>query len=75
MHKVAFVVEYDGTKFHGFQIQPELRTVQGVLQEVLSRVENRNITLEFASRTDAGVHAYYQVVSFISYRDIVPRKW
>ncbi len=75
MHKVAFVVEYDGTNFHGFQYQPSLRTVQGVLEQVISQVENTRVRIEYASRTDAGVHAYYQVISFFSHRRIEPKKW
>jgi len=75
MHKVAFVVQYDGRGFHGFQYQPHMRTVQGVLEQAISRVENKDIRIEYASRTDTGVHAYYQVVSFYSNRNIEPRKW
>ncbi len=75
MRKIAFVVEYDGTGFHGFQYQPGLRTVQGVLEKAISTVENRDVRLEYASRTDTGVHALYQVISFVSNRDIPILRW
>jgi tRNA pseudouridine38-40 synthase len=61
---LKLIVEYDGTDFHGFQIQPEVRTVQGVLQTVLSRITNAPVKLTTAARTDAGVHARGQVVHF-----------
>ncbi|HLY66967.1 MAG TPA: tRNA pseudouridine(38-40) synthase TruA, partial [Chloroflexota bacterium] len=58
------MVEYDGTDFHGFQVQPNLRTVQSVLQDLLLRITGEPIVIEFAGRTDAGVHASGQVISF-----------
>ncbi|MCY0901007.1 MAG: tRNA pseudouridine(38-40) synthase TruA [Firmicutes bacterium] len=57
-------VAYDGTDFHGFARQPELRTVQGVLEVGLSRVLVKPVEVFGASRTDAGVHARHQVVHF-----------
>lgn len=56
-------VAYDGTGFRGFAVQPEVRTVQGALTEVLARVLQQDVTLSCAGRTDAGVHAWGQVVS------------
>ncbi|MGH2365358.1 MAG: tRNA pseudouridine(38-40) synthase TruA [Chloroflexota bacterium] len=58
------MVEYDGTDFHGSQVQPGLRTVQGTLLDALLCITQEHIGLEFAGRTDAGVHALGQVVSF-----------
>jgi len=64
MRHLRLVVQYDGTDFAGFQFQPDQRTVQGVLQEALSQLLGEKIQVCGASRTDAGVHACGQVVSF-----------
>ncbi len=55
---------YDGTEYKGFQVQPGLPTVQGALEEALGRVARLSSPLYAAGRTDAGVHAKGQVVSF-----------
>jgi tRNA pseudouridine38-40 synthase len=61
---LKLTVAYDGTDFRGFAAQPDLRTVEGVLREVLARVLQRDdLALTCAGRTDAGVHAWGQVVS------------
>ncbi len=62
------VIEYDGTGFHGWQFQPALRTVCGAVEAVLAGLYDAPITLTAAGRTDTGVHATGQVVSFSSER-------
>jgi tRNA pseudouridine38-40 synthase len=61
---IRAVVEYDGTNFCGLQYQPAVRTVAGELERVLSSLMQHNVKLTAAGRTDAGVHATGQVVSF-----------
>jgi tRNA pseudouridine38-40 synthase len=62
------VVEYDGSAFHGLQFQPELRTVAGALEAALARLFHQPVKITAAGRTDAGVHATGQVVSFCAER-------
>ena len=64
MKNVLLKIAYDGTDFHGWQRQPNCRTVQGELEEVLSRVCGEAIALSGTSRTDAGVHAIGQQATF-----------
>jgi len=61
---LKLTVAYDGTDFHGFAAQPTTRTVEGVLRDALARVLRVDeLSLSCAGRTDAGVHAWGQVVS------------
>lgn len=64
---VRLTVAYDGTAYHGFQYQnPPVIAVQNVLEEVLERVFGDTIEMAASGRTDAGVHAYGQVVNFFT---------
>lgn len=62
--RIALGIEYDGGAFNGFQYQSHAPSVQGALQDALSRVADAPVTLTAAGRTDTGVHATYQVVAF-----------
>ena len=61
--KVKMVLAYDGSEFHGFAVNQGVPTVAGTLTEAISTVVRRPVTLTGAGRTDAGVHAWGQVVS------------
>ena len=63
-HKIALGIEYDGSKYYGWQRQNEVRSVQEKLEKALSQVANERITVFCAGRTDAGVHGTGQVVHF-----------
>lgn len=74
---VRMVVAYDGTDFSGFapqRGQPHVRTVGGVLGEAVAKVVRHDVELTCAGRTDAGVHAWGQVVSFPAPPAVDPRK-
>ena len=63
-------VSYDGTGFHGFARQPQVRTVQGEIEAALSRVLKLSLETTGAGRTDTGVHAVGQVVSFVAIEEL-----
>ena len=69
-----FTLQYDGTDFHGWQMQGELRTVQGELTHALSLIDGRQVIVHGSGRTDAGVHAEGQVANAEIERDIAPEK-
>ena len=62
--KIVLVVEYDGTGYYGFQWQADLPTVQGAIEAALKKLTGEKVRILAASRTDTGVHACGQVVSF-----------
>lgn len=57
-------VEYDGTRYNGFQIQADKPTIQGELERSLAQVTQQSVRVTGAGRTDSGVHAHGQVISF-----------
>ena len=62
--KIVLIVEYDGRRYYGFQWQSNLPTVQGEIETALEKLTGEKLRLAAASRTDTGVHARGQVVSF-----------
>jgi tRNA pseudouridine38-40 synthase len=71
---LKLLLQYDGTDFHGWQIQEGLRTVQGELTRVLSLLEDREVVIHGSGRTDAGVHAEGQVANVDLRREMTPHK-
>ena len=66
LRRVALLVEYEGTKYAGFQLQEGPLTVQGELEKALKRFTGEKIRIRGASRTDSGTHAKGQVVDFVT---------
>ena len=64
VRRIALVVEYDGTRYRGFQVQSKGMTVQGTLEDALQSILGKYVKTQGAGRTDAGAHAYGQVVAF-----------
>ena len=64
MRQIKLVIEYEGTNYHGWQIQPHVRTIQEEISKKISQMTGEQVTLLGAGRTDAGVHAWGQVACF-----------
>jgi tRNA pseudouridine38-40 synthase len=64
VRRLKLVIEYRGTHYHGWQVQPRVVTIQGTLEAHLGRITNGPVRLHAAGRTDAGVHALGQVAHF-----------
>ena len=64
MRNIKLIIEYDGTDYQGWQVQPEGPTIQGMLEEKLSRLTGERVHLIGSGRTDSGAHALGQVAHF-----------
>lgn len=64
MRRIRIEICYDGTEYHGWQVQPELPTIQGTIEAVVSEIEGQAVQVHGSGRTDAGVHALAQVAAF-----------
>jgi tRNA pseudouridine38-40 synthase len=71
---VRLTLEYDGSAFSGWQRQPDVRTVEGVLREALAELGLEVVALTAAGRTDAGAHAHGQVVGLTLQSDLSPER-
>ena len=63
MRRIKIQISYDGTDYHGWQVQPGLATIQGTLEQVFGDIEGRAVQVAGSGRTDAGVHAIAQVAA------------
>lgn len=75
MGKIVLVIEYNGRQYAGFQFQSNLPTVQGEIEKAIFKVSAEKLRVLAASRTDAGVHAKGQVLSFRTHSNLNPRTW
>lgn len=70
MRNIKLTIEYDGTDYHGWQIQPNAITIQAALQETLTKITKTQTQIIGAGRTDTGVHAAGQVANFHTHSQI-----
>lgn len=75
MNTIKLTIEYDGTAYAGWQRQPNHPTIQAVLEEALFQITQQRITTVASGRTDSGVHALGQVVSFQSDNSLASTQW
>jgi tRNA pseudouridine38-40 synthase len=66
MRNLKLILSYDGTDFAGWQVQPDAVTVQGTLASAIGRITGEKVLPQASGRTDAGVHALAQVVTFVT---------
>lgn len=76
VNKLKCVISYDGTNYSGFQIQPETRTIQGEIENALSKMhKGQSVRIHGSGRTDAGVHAKAQTFHFESPLSLPENNW
>jgi tRNA pseudouridine38-40 synthase len=64
MRRIQIHVSYDGSDYHGWQVQPGLATIQGAIEKVVASIEGKEVQVAGSGRTDAGVHALAQIAAF-----------
>lgn len=74
MQKIRLIIEYDGTGYHGWQVQRNEVTIQGILEDRIRTITGERSRVMGASRTDAGVHALGQVAAFSTSSDLGPER-
>jgi tRNA pseudouridine38-40 synthase len=72
---LKMILSYDGSEFAGWQVQPELTTIQGTLASAIGRLTGEKVLPQGSGRTDAGVHALAQVATFATHSTIPTANW
>lgn len=75
MARLAVGIEYDGSRYHGWQSQSAAASVQSLVEQALGSIASQSVSVTCAGRTDAGVHAYGQVVHFETVAQRAPSAW
>ena len=75
MTTIGLILAYNGTPFNGWQRQENRPSIQGALEEALTRIHQTPTTIRAASRTDAGVHAEWQIAAFDTTKEYPPERW
>jgi tRNA pseudouridine38-40 synthase len=72
---IRLTLAYDGTRYAGWQVQPDRVSLQSTIEEAIESLTGERVSLLSAGRTDAGVHALGQVATFVTESSIPPEKW
>ena len=73
--RIKCIVSYDGTLFHGWQIQPDQRSVQEEIQKAIKKITQEEIIIHSSGRTDARVHGVHQVFHFDTQKELPEKQW
>lgn len=71
MRRIKLTIAYDGTEFYGWQVQPGLPTIQGILESIFEGIEKKPVHVAGSGRTDSGVHALAQIAA-VSIENSIP---